>query len=394
MSSNKAGISLCASARVPGPGKLAVGTGRALTACGAEPWQPQGHGVGGSSCQRLQWMLLGAQGSRNLGQNRVCFPSPAFCPQLSCGLLFHVSVGWLTVRMLLLSRGICGEEATGPVSPLEPPRGLASPFWCCLWDWAPQGDTPRARLQERQAQHSPGAPRASCQGWGEGGAEPPQVHSSRLGSGWSGVETVPGPLEVQSSLPVDPADPTGLGFNLCAALLPTGTASSGAESVMGAQPRASHWEFGCKSPLEEMAVIQQYWLGLFLAARCPWPAWPACAAVRESPATPFQALEAGRWEELPRAQLPGAATPSGSGRLGASPVSQGRTGIPSGWGRGVPWRGQEQSLSPGLGAVGKGLAGGQVWAVVPGPASHQHPACSGMEQLEQLLLRHLQVPWQ
>lgn len=43
MSSNKAGILLCAAARAPGPGKLAVELWKCSHSMwGAEPWQPQG----------------------------------------------------------------------------------------------------------------------------------------------------------------------------------------------------------------------------------------------------------------------------------------------------------------------------------------------------------------
>lgn len=64
-------------------------------------------------------MLLGVQGSRNLGHNRVCIPSP----DLSAQLWACVPVaqwGGSPVQMLLLSHDICGGEAKGPVSSLEP----------------------------------------------------------------------------------------------------------------------------------------------------------------------------------------------------------------------------------------------------------------------------------
>lgn len=136
MSNNKARISLCAAARVPGPGKLAVEESEMLSqhVGGLSPGSPTaaagrllaalcalGHGVRGSSCQKLQWRLLGVQGGRNLGQNRVCFPSRDFSHQLGCGLVFPRLGGVASPRgMLLSSDGICGMEAKGPVSSLEP----------------------------------------------------------------------------------------------------------------------------------------------------------------------------------------------------------------------------------------------------------------------------------
>lgn len=118
MSRNKAGISLCA--RETGCGALEVLSERV----GAEPWQPQGlcprcPGPWGTSCQRLQWMLLGAQGSRNLGHNRVCFPSPEFSAQLWARVPVS-QWGGSPVQMLLLSHDSCWGEPKGPVSSLEP----------------------------------------------------------------------------------------------------------------------------------------------------------------------------------------------------------------------------------------------------------------------------------
>lgn len=74
-------------------------------------------------------------------------------------------------------------------------------------------------------------------------------------------------------------------------------------------------------------------------------------------------------------------------------------GIPSGWERQVPWRGQDRGLSPRLETAGKGLAGGQGGEWCQGPASHQHLPClhqvqQAWREQEQLLLWHLQVPWQ